>query len=180
MGLRDLQPFQAALPPSGNWARPSRGGREEGRGRRGGVHLGDARSSPVPSVVAYGDTRWEGKECGGRGARRRVPDIAGEVGSGDVDLEDSEEDPIFGSWGDQARAQPKSVVRPRGPAIISGGDTTLAKEGTPEPTKGMVVVRGQEEMIHQFLLYCSRPVCWTHSHPCTCSFSPSTPETSQR
>jgi len=43
------------------------------------VHLGDARSSPVPSVVAYGDTRWRG--------RRVVPDIAGEVGSGGDDLE---------------------------------------------------------------------------------------------
>ena len=31
------------------------------------------------------------------GARRRVPDSAGEVGLGGDDLEDSEEDPIFDS-----------------------------------------------------------------------------------
>jgi len=39
-----------------------------------------------------------GKECGGGG----VPAIAGEVGSGDDDLEDSKEDPIFDTWESQA------------------------------------------------------------------------------
>jgi len=35
-----------------------------------------------------------------------VPDIAGEVGSGDDDLEDSEEDPIFDTWESQASPAP--------------------------------------------------------------------------
>jgi len=40
----------------------------------------------------------EGRGGGeGRGAQRWVPDIAGKVGLGDDDLEDSEEDPIFDS-----------------------------------------------------------------------------------
>jgi len=49
-------------------------------------------------VVAYGDTRWEGKECGGGG----VPDIAGEVGSGGDNLEGLKRDPIFDTQESQA------------------------------------------------------------------------------
>jgi len=36
---------------------------------------------------------------GGGGAQRQVPDIASKVRSGDDDLEDSKEDPIFDSQG---------------------------------------------------------------------------------
>ena len=74
-----------------------------------------------------------------------MPDIAGEVGSGGDDLEDSEEDPIFDTQESQARARPQSVVQPGAPAIFQTG-RTASEGGIPEPTKGMVVVRGQEGM----------------------------------
>jgi len=51
------------------------------------------------------------------GARRRVPDIAGEVGSGGDDLEDSEEDPIFDSRCPAIRGR-AVVVQPRAGTVI--------------------------------------------------------------
>ena len=100
------------------------------------MHLGDARSSPVPSVVAYGDTRWEGKECGGRGgARRRVPDIAGEVGSGGGDLGAPRR--ILSSTHRRARHEPNSSLwyNLECPPYFRRGKAP-AREGTPEPTRG--------------------------------------------
>ena len=75
-----------------------------------------------------------------------MPDIAGEVGSGDDDLEDSEEDPIFDTWESQAQARPQSVVQP-GESAIFQMESSACEGGVPEPPRGMVVVRGQEGMM---------------------------------
>ena len=69
------------------------------------------------------------------GARRRVPDSAGEVGSGGDDLEDSEEDPFFDS-----RAP---AIRGRGVAVDNRArrqyyfNCPQRRGGrVPEPTRG--------------------------------------------
>ena len=74
-----------------------------------------------------------------------MPDSAGEVGSEGGDLEGLERDPIFDTQESQVRARPQSVVQPGASAIFQTG-RAASEGGVPEPTKGMVVVRGQEGM----------------------------------
>ena len=84
--------------------RERRGKRGEGKEWRGNTWatLGQARSRAWSLTGTQGG---RGKEGGEGGARRRVPDIASEVGSGGDDLEDSEEDPIFDTQAQQSEAR---------------------------------------------------------------------------
>ena len=82
-------------------------------------------------------------------------DIASKVGLGDDGLENSKEDPIFNSWGVSRLA----VVQPRAGTVLFQLLPQLAREGTPEPTKGMVVVRGQEGMPLLTLTVLEIPIC---------------------